>query len=159
MQETRHQLNPWVGKFPWGKAWPLTPVFLPGGSPWTEEPGDRQSMGSQRVRRNWATKHSTESHQQNKLFFFLFFFFFFTTAQGMASETTHSLSSISSSKMWISHCESVTHKLHWDNRMVFSLLMWWLWEIGSDCLEHCCKEFKLSRRKHQELWVEVLGQH
>ena len=74
----------------------------------------------------------------------------------MASETTHSLSSISSSKMWISHCESVTHKLHWDNRMVFSLLIWWLCEIGSDCLEHCCKEFKLSRRKHQELWVRPL---
>ena len=109
-------------------------------------------MGSQRVSRDWVTKHSTESHQQNKLFFF----FFFTTAQGVASETTHSLSSISSSKMWISHCESVTHKLHWDNRMVFSLLIWWLWEIGSDCLEHCCKEFKLSRRKHQELWVRPL---
>ena len=27
-----------------------TPVFLPGESPWTEEPGRLQSMGSQRVR-------------------------------------------------------------------------------------------------------------
>ena len=27
-----------------------TPVFLPGKSPWTEEPGGLQSMGSQRVR-------------------------------------------------------------------------------------------------------------
>ena len=27
--------------------------------PWTEEPGRLQSMGSQRVRQNWATKHST----------------------------------------------------------------------------------------------------
>ena len=27
-----------------------TPVFLPGESPWTEEPGGLQSMGSQRVR-------------------------------------------------------------------------------------------------------------
>ena len=26
-----------------------TPVFLPGESPWTEEPGGLQSMGSQRV--------------------------------------------------------------------------------------------------------------
>ena len=26
-----------------------TPVFLPGESPWTEEPGRMQSMGSQRV--------------------------------------------------------------------------------------------------------------
>ena len=28
------------------------PVFLPGESPWTEEPGGLQSMGSQRVRHN-----------------------------------------------------------------------------------------------------------
>ena len=28
---------------------PYTPVFLPGESPWTEEPGGLQSMGSQRV--------------------------------------------------------------------------------------------------------------
>ena len=27
--------------------------------PWTEEPGGLQSMQSQRVRNNWATKHST----------------------------------------------------------------------------------------------------
>ena len=36
-----------------------TPVFLPGESPWTEKPGGLQSMGSQRVGHNWATKHST----------------------------------------------------------------------------------------------------
>ena len=29
--------------------------------PWTEEPGRLQSMGSQRVRQDWATKHSTET--------------------------------------------------------------------------------------------------
>ena len=28
--------------------------------PWTEEPGGLQSMGLQRVRHDWATKHSTE---------------------------------------------------------------------------------------------------
>ena len=27
-----------------------TPMFLPGESPWTEEPGGLQSVGSQRVR-------------------------------------------------------------------------------------------------------------
>ena len=27
--------NPWVGKIPWRRAWQLTPVFLPGESPWT----------------------------------------------------------------------------------------------------------------------------
>ena len=38
------------------------PVFLPGESPWTEEAGGLQSMGSQRVRRNWMTKHSTRKY-------------------------------------------------------------------------------------------------
>ena len=40
----------WVGKIPWRRAWQPTPVFLPGESPWTEEPGGLQSTGSQRVR-------------------------------------------------------------------------------------------------------------
>ena len=34
---------------PWQRAWQPTPVFLPGESPWTEEPGGLQSMGLQRV--------------------------------------------------------------------------------------------------------------
>ena len=29
----------WVGMIPWRRAWQPTPVFLPGESPWTEEPG------------------------------------------------------------------------------------------------------------------------
>ena len=39
-----------------------TPVFLPRESPWTEEPGGLQSLGSQRVWHDWATKHSTAQH-------------------------------------------------------------------------------------------------
>ena len=35
----------WVGKIPWSRAWQPTPVFLPGESSWTEEPGGLQSMG------------------------------------------------------------------------------------------------------------------
>ena len=35
----RHKFNPWVGKIPWRRAWQPTPVFLPGESAWTEEPG------------------------------------------------------------------------------------------------------------------------
>ena len=45
----RHRFNPWVGKIPWGRAWQATPVFLPGESPWTEEPGGLESMQSHRV--------------------------------------------------------------------------------------------------------------
>ena len=46
-----------VGKIPWRKAWQPTPVFLPGESPWTEEPGGLQSMGSQKE--SDTTEHST----------------------------------------------------------------------------------------------------
>ena len=47
--DTRREFSPWVGKIPWRRAWQATPVFLPGESPWTEESGGLQSMGSQRV--------------------------------------------------------------------------------------------------------------
>ena len=42
----------------WRRTWQPTPVFLPGESPRTEEPGGLQSMGSQRVGHNWATNTS-----------------------------------------------------------------------------------------------------
>ena len=45
----RPGFDPWVGKIPWRRAWQPIPVFLPGESPWTEEPGGLQSMRSQRV--------------------------------------------------------------------------------------------------------------
>ena len=44
----------WVRSLGWAdaleRAGQPTPVFLPGESPWTEEPGGLQFMGSQRVR-------------------------------------------------------------------------------------------------------------
>ena len=46
-------------KIPWRRAWQHTPVFLPGESLWTEEPGGLQSMGSQRAGHDWVTKYST----------------------------------------------------------------------------------------------------
>ena len=42
-------IHPWVGNISWRRAWQPIPVFLPGESPWTEEPGGLQSMVSQRV--------------------------------------------------------------------------------------------------------------
>ena len=53
------QFNPWDSKISWRRAWQPIPVFLPGKFPWTEEPGGLQPLGSQRVRHDWATKHST----------------------------------------------------------------------------------------------------
>ena len=40
---------PGSGRLPWRRARQPTPVFLPGESPWTEEPGGVQSMGLQKV--------------------------------------------------------------------------------------------------------------
>ncbi|KAB0373586.1 hypothetical protein FD755_015245 [Muntiacus reevesi] len=50
MQCRRPGFDPWVGKIPWKRAWLPTAVFLPGESPWTEEPGGLQSTGSQSTR-------------------------------------------------------------------------------------------------------------
>ena len=57
----RGRLDPWVRKTPSRRKWQPTAVFLPGESPWTEEPGGLQSMGSQRVehdRRNLTQRYS-----------------------------------------------------------------------------------------------------
>ena len=40
---------PGLGRSPWRRAWQPTSVFLPGESPWTEEPGGLQAMGWQKV--------------------------------------------------------------------------------------------------------------
>ena len=49
MRHKRSRLDPWVGKIPWRRAWQPIPVFLPGESPWLEEPDWLKSIGSQRV--------------------------------------------------------------------------------------------------------------
>ena len=53
MRET--WFDPWAGKIPWRRTWQPIPVFLPGESPWTEEP---EGYGP------WGCKESdmTESH-------------------------------------------------------------------------------------------------
>ena len=48
-----------IPELEWRRSWQPTPAFLPGESPWTEEAGGLQSVGSQSVGHNWATKHST----------------------------------------------------------------------------------------------------
>ena len=51
------ELDPWVRKIPWRRAWQATPVFLPG-----EFHGQRSlvgySPGGHRVGHDGATKHS-----------------------------------------------------------------------------------------------------
>ena len=58
LQCRRPGFHPLVGKIPWRRTWQLTPVFLPGVSPWTDVPRGLQSPGSKRVRHSRATKHS-----------------------------------------------------------------------------------------------------
>ena len=49
----------WVGKIPWRRARQPTSVFLPRESPWTEEPGGLQFIGSWRLRHDWNnSKHA-----------------------------------------------------------------------------------------------------
>ena len=56
LQCRRHGFHPWVGKIPWRRQWQPTPVILPGKfHGWRSLVG---SMGSQRVRHNWATSLS-----------------------------------------------------------------------------------------------------
>ena len=57
----------WVqlGSSPEGRVRQPTPVFLPGESPWTKEPGRLQSMGSQRVEHDWVTKHTHTDREES----------------------------------------------------------------------------------------------
>ena len=61
MQETWVWSQGW--EIPWKRAYKPIPLFLPEESPWRGEPGGLQSMGWQKVRRYWVTKHST-AHTQ-----------------------------------------------------------------------------------------------
>ena len=61
MQET--QVRSLGREDPLEREWQLTPVFLPGESPWTEEPGGLQSMGSQRVSHDCTTNTTTTRPQ------------------------------------------------------------------------------------------------
>ena len=62
----------WLLPFGVSDSWQSTPVFLPGESLWTEEshghriPTDRV-RGSQRVRHDWTTKHSTVHDRDNNI--------------------------------------------------------------------------------------------
>ena len=49
------RFDPWVRKIPWRRAWQPTPVILAWRIPWTEEPGELQSIGSKEVDRTEAT--------------------------------------------------------------------------------------------------------
>ena len=67
MQETQEAgLNSWLRKIPWRRTWQPTPVFLPGESPWTEEPGGVESMGWQRVGHDWSHWAQTQTETERE---------------------------------------------------------------------------------------------
>ena len=49
-RHNRLGFDPWVGKIPWRRKWQPAPEFLPGESPWTEEPGRLRKIS---WRRKW----------------------------------------------------------------------------------------------------------
>ena len=51
---------PWVGKIPWKRAWQPTPVFSPGESSWTEEPGGYSPWGCKDLD---TTKHGVQASE------------------------------------------------------------------------------------------------
>ena len=50
VRQKKCELDSWVRKIPWRRKWHPYSSILAWRSPWTEEPGGLQSMGSQRVR-------------------------------------------------------------------------------------------------------------
>ena len=54
--------DPWVGKIPCKTEWQPTPVFLPGESPWTEEPGGLQFKGCKELDKTEVTNTTTTTN-------------------------------------------------------------------------------------------------
>ena len=50
----KHRFSHWARKISWRRAWQPTPVFFPGRSHGTEQPGGLQSITLQRVRCDWG---------------------------------------------------------------------------------------------------------
>ena len=63
----RRGFNPWVRRTSWRRARQPTPVFLPGESPWTEEPGGLQFIGSQRLGLDWSDLAWTTPFKQSSV--------------------------------------------------------------------------------------------
>ena len=55
----RQVFSPWVGRIPWRRAWQPTSIFMPGDARGQSSLAGYSPWGSQRIRHDWATKHST----------------------------------------------------------------------------------------------------
>ena len=63
--------DPWVEELTWRRAWQSTPTFMPGESPWTEEPGRQQPTVSQELDVTEATDRTLLSTCAGGLIFAL----------------------------------------------------------------------------------------
>ena len=84
----RHKFHLWVRKVPWRRAWQPTPVFLSGGSLWTEENGQLEFIGSQsrtwlKGPRTYAVLVSTVQ-QKNQSYLYIYTILF-----GFPSHSSH----------------------------------------------------------------------
>ena len=77
-------LIPGFETIPWGREWQPTPVLLPGESPWTEEPGGLQLIGSQRVRHN-RSNLAWHGMAHNCI---IIYYYYFTVSCSQNFETT-----------------------------------------------------------------------
>ena len=57
--DMRPGFDPWVWKIPWRRrVWQPTPVFLPGKSPWTGEPGGLHRVAKSRTQMKQRSTHT-----------------------------------------------------------------------------------------------------
>ena len=62
------RLDSWVRKIPWRRKWQPTPVFLAWKIPWTEEPGELQSIRLPRVEHDSAYTHTQAVNNVERAF-------------------------------------------------------------------------------------------
>ena len=89
----------WVGKIPWRRKSQRTPAFFPGKSHGLKEPSRLQSMGSQRVRHDLATKQQKMSYF-TKIFLTRFAILPVTTSALLYRVTEKAMAPRSSTLAW-----------------------------------------------------------
>ena len=92
-----------LGRFPGkGNGSPLQYSSL-GKSPWTEEPGELQSTGSQRARHNWASEHTAQVF--HRVLFLLVYFWLCWIFIAMRRLSLVAVSEVTlRCSVWASHC-------------------------------------------------------
>ena len=65
--DVRRGFDPWIGRIPWRRAWQPTLVFLPGESPWTEEPVAQVGYSLWGHKESKTTERLSTAHGDNIL--------------------------------------------------------------------------------------------